>query len=84
MRIRARAVRRCGQLLKEIEASHNRGNPHAAAKGEAPPLSQTRKAAAADAGLSPDQAKQSIRVANVEEASSRSNSKATSRRRSPT
>ena len=63
-RIRARAVRRCGELLKEIEKGHgkNKGN-----RGEASPISLTRKDAAADAGLSPDQAKDSIRVANVPE-----------------
>jgi len=63
-RIRARAVRRCGILLQEIEKGHgkNKGN-----RGDASPISITRKDAAAEAGLSPDQAKQSIRVANVPE-----------------
>lgn len=61
-RIRTRAIRRAGELLKQIEpargANQNIG-------GDASPKVQTRKDAAADAGLSPDQAKQAIRVANV-------------------
>jgi len=65
-RIRARAVRRCGELLKEIEKGSGKNHGE---KGGEPPLSPTRKQAAADAGLSPDQAKDSIRVANVPEES---------------
>tara|TARA_R100001460_G_scaffold4898_1_gene13802 strand:+ start:296 stop:955 length:660 start_codon:yes stop_codon:yes gene_type:complete len=61
-RIRARAVRRCGELLKEIEKAEGK---HWKSKREDahPPIS--RKKAASDAGLSPYQAKQSVRVANV-------------------
>jgi hypothetical protein len=60
MRIRARAVRRCGELLAEVEAQHT-GRIR---RGESP-NSETRKSAAAAAGLSPDQAKTALRVANV-------------------
>tara|TARA_R100000734_G_C3318224_1_gene112169 strand:- start:3220 stop:3879 length:660 start_codon:yes stop_codon:yes gene_type:complete len=61
-RIRARAVRRCGELLKGIEKA--KGKHWKSKRGDAPP-SISRKQAASDAGLSPDQARQSIRVANV-------------------
>lgn len=60
MRIRARAIRRCGELLKEVEAKHT-----GRIRGDGAPNSSTRKTAAAQAGLSPDQAKDAIRVANV-------------------
>ena len=59
MRIRARAIRRCGELLKEIDKATG-----AHLKRDATvPLS--RKEAAEDAGLSARQAKQAIRVSNV-------------------
>ena len=62
MRIRARAIRRCGELLKEIEKATG-GKPFQKdTKGIAPP---SRNQAASDAGLSKDQAKTAIRVANV-------------------
>lgn len=57
-RIRARAVRRCGELLKEIE----RATGKTKGDGNGP---FSRKNAATEAGLSERQAKQSIRVANV-------------------
>jgi len=60
MRIRARAVRRCGELLKEIEAKHT-----GRIRGSEAPNFNTRKAAAEQAGLSPDQAKDAIRLANI-------------------
>lgn len=59
MKIRARAVRRCGELLKEIDSATG---AHLKRSG-ADPLS--RKQAAEDAGMSPRQAKDAIRVANV-------------------
>jgi hypothetical protein len=61
MRIRARAIQRCGQLIMEIEKATG---AHRKSGGE-PTLS--RKDAATQAGLSKDQAVQSIRVANVPE-----------------
>jgi hypothetical protein len=64
MRIRARAIRRCGELLKEIEKAQPGPKE---LKGGGPPQLSPRKEAAKQAGLSPDQAKQSIRVANVPE-----------------
>ncbi len=60
-RIKARAIRRCGQLLKQIEPQQG-GDRRS--KGRCPPLD--RKRAASDAGLSDDQRKTAIRVANVE------------------
>jgi hypothetical protein len=64
MRIRARAIRRCGELLKEIEKASNQHDAAAkSARGGTSP--STRKDAAKDAGLSKDQAKTAIRVANV-------------------
>lgn len=62
MRIRARAIRRCGELLKEIEKGHGK---HWESKRDAADPSISRKAAAEDAGLSARQAKTMIRVANV-------------------
>jgi len=60
MRIRARAIRRCGELLKEVEKAKNQHD--ASARGGTSP---SRKSAAADAGMSPDQSKAAIRVANI-------------------
>ena len=62
-RIKARAIRRTGELLKQIE-DNNRGRPSKEIKGGTSP-NLTRTAAAQQVGLSPDQQKQAIRVANV-------------------
>ncbi len=61
-RIRARASRRAGELLKEIEKAQ--GGVRRNQEGGVSPL-VSRKQAAADAGLSPDQAKDVVRVANM-------------------
>lgn len=61
MRIRARAIRRCGELLKEIEKASGPGR--GIKEGGASP----RVLASQQAGLSKDQAKTAIRVANVPE-----------------
>jgi hypothetical protein len=60
-RIQARAVRRCGELLKQFD-----GRPQNAAKqsGDAPTLI-SRREAAANAGISKDQQVTAVRVANV-------------------
>jgi hypothetical protein len=60
VRIRARAVRRCGELLREIpaKAGHVTG-------GGAQPHRSERAQAAADAGLSRDQAKDALRLAKI-------------------
>jgi hypothetical protein len=58
----ARAPRRAGELLKEIEKAQGANQN---IKGGASPNVRTRKQAAADAGLSPDQAKDVVRVANM-------------------
>jgi hypothetical protein len=62
MRIRARAIRRCGELLKEIEKAQ--GANQNIRDGEGPKV-QTRKTAATEAGMSERNAKTAIRVANV-------------------
>lgn len=62
-RIRDRAIRRCGELLKQIEPSKG-GRPPAETRVDAHP-SFSRQDAATSAGMSPHQAKQAIRVANV-------------------
>lgn len=61
-RIKARAIRRCGELLKAIESASNQYDAQKNAKEGAHP---SRKQAAVDAGLSEHQHKQAIRVANV-------------------
>ncbi|HEX9606402.1 MAG TPA: hypothetical protein VF962_04155, partial [Gemmatimonadaceae bacterium] len=61
VRIRARAIRRCGELLKEIPAKAHRPQKG----GEPPPHHSERAQAVKDAGLSPDQAKDALRVAKV-------------------
>jgi hypothetical protein len=60
-RIQARAVRRCGELLKQFDA-----RPQNAAKqsGDVPALI-SRAEAGADAGMSTHQIKTAVRVANV-------------------
>ncbi len=61
-RIRDRAIRRAGELLKQIEP--NKGGRPSETRGGTTP-SYSRKQAAEDAGLSADQAKMAIRIANV-------------------
>lgn len=61
-RIRDRAIRRCGELLKQIEPAKGGRPSETRAVGDP---SFSRKEAAAGAGISPRQAKQAIRVANV-------------------
>lgn len=62
VRIRDRAIRRAGELLKQIEPGKG-GRPSETSRDA--PTSLTRKQAADDAGLSKDQMVQAIRVANV-------------------
>jgi hypothetical protein len=65
IRIQARAERRCGELLKQIEPAQggDRGN---SATGGRPPVG-SRKAAADQAGLSEHQRKTALRVAAIPE-----------------
>jgi hypothetical protein len=66
MRIRARAIRRCGELLKDVEKAKNQHDAaNKSASGGAP--TSTRKQVAENAGMSKDQAVTAIRVANVPE-----------------
>jgi len=62
-RIKARAVRRSGELLKQIEPARG-GDRRSDQWADARPL-VSRSDAARDAGMSPHQAKQAGRVANV-------------------
>ena len=61
-RIKARAIRRTGELLKQIESAQ--GQRTDKLKGDASPKF-TRTQAAERVGLSPDQQKQAIRVSNI-------------------
>lgn len=60
-RIQARAIRRCGELLREYNAKGKRTDIEP--KGPVSPKS--RKEAGKQAGLSQDQVKDAVRVANV-------------------
>lgn len=66
-KIRCRAVRRCGELLKQIKKSQG-GRPKTNGKlvGAPPPVSRTQ--AARDAGLSKDQQMTATRVAAIPKA----------------
>lgn len=59
VRIRARAIRRCGELLTEIPAKAGK------IAGESYPHRSERAQAAKDAGLSSDQTKDALRIAKV-------------------
>ncbi len=61
VRISARATQRVGELLDLVDS----GTGAHLKRGGAPPLLKNRKRAAAEAGLSADQAKTALRVANV-------------------
>lgn len=67
-RIRDRAIRRAGELLKQIEPATGKNNQYAQVKGEDAHPFQSRQAVAESAGMSPHQAKQAVRVANVPQA----------------
>lgn len=66
-RIRARAIRRAGELLKQIEPATGKNNQHVQVKEAGDRLLHSRTDAAREAGMSPHQAKQAVRVANVSE-----------------
>ena len=73
MRIKDRAIRRCGELLRELPTEQGKRTDQL--RGDAPPKLEPvrhgggaphrRFQAAKDAGLSREQAKQALRVANV-------------------
>lgn len=63
MRIQSRAVRRCGELLKEFTSFG--GRPKETRDGAVPSFPSSQREAAAQAGLSDRQQKTAIRVANV-------------------
>ena len=60
-RIQARAIRRCGELLKQVEPA--RGANQNIGEGALPKV--TRESAAASAGLSEHQRKTALRVASI-------------------
>lgn len=62
-RIRDRAIRRAGELLKQIEPQQGTRNDLVTSDSRPPEV--TRQQVAAQAGMSPHQAKQAVRVANV-------------------
>jgi len=62
LRIRSRAIKRGGEILKETQKAHGANQN---IRDAADPNVYTRKAAADDAGLSARQAKTMIRVSNV-------------------
>ena len=69
MRIRARAIRRCGELLKEIPAKAHAPGRHVEEGTRHPTSTVSERAkAAAAAGLSPDQTKDALRVARIKPA----------------
>jgi hypothetical protein len=63
VRIQGRALKRCGELLSEIEKGQ--GKHWESKRAGDHPSTSTRKKIAAAAGLSPHQAKQAIRLANI-------------------
>jgi hypothetical protein len=65
-RIQARAIRRCGELLKEIESASLAQLKQNRRDGDGPSV-ETRKQAAEEAGLSERQQKTAVRVANIPE-----------------
>jgi hypothetical protein len=65
-RIQARAIRRCGELLKQIPQANGARTDLELQDGSDPKL--TRESAATDAGLSERQRKTALRVASVPEA----------------
>jgi hypothetical protein len=65
VRIQARAIRRCGELLKEFESTQGKRTDLELQDDAGPKL--TRQQAATEAGLSERQQKTAIRLANVPE-----------------
>lgn len=61
-RIQARAIRRCGELLKQVEPAKNQHDAEARASRGDP---TSRKDVAAEAGMSRDQMHTALRVASV-------------------
>jgi hypothetical protein len=66
-RIQARAIRRCGQLLREIAPSAGGRPPDETPETREGALPSSRKSAADAAGLSEHRRKTALRVANVPE-----------------
>lgn len=67
-RIRARATRRVGELLKQFDGRDGQNLPNAKTTGADSFSPPTQREAAAAAGISPRQQVTAVRVANVPEA----------------
>lgn len=65
-RIQARAIRRCGELLKQVESGQGKTNQYTVLHDGAD-TKQTRTEAAREAGMSERQKVTALRVANVPE-----------------
>lgn len=63
-KIHARAIRRCGELMLEIEKAQGGDRK---STGVEYPLINTRTQAAKDAGMSDHQRKQALRIASIDE-----------------
>ena len=65
-RIQARAIRRCGELLREFKQDPKNNLKKGSRSGDAP-TSESQREIAKNAGLSKDQEVTAVRVANVPE-----------------
>lgn len=63
-RIKGRAVRRCGELLKQVEPKPG-ARTDKEPRGHDSPRLATRESVASAAGLSVDQQKQALRIASI-------------------
>ena len=64
-RIQARAVRRCGELLKQYDAKGRRSDREPVVLGDNRSIAPTKAEAARSAGMTPKQTATATRVANV-------------------
>lgn len=64
-RIQARAIERCGELLRQVESGTGKNNQYAQVKSDGPVMLQSRTQVAAAAGLSERQKVTALRVVSV-------------------
>ncbi|MBK7542486.1 MAG: hypothetical protein IPI57_12040 [Candidatus Competibacteraceae bacterium] len=64
-RIQARAIERCGELLKQVESGTGKNNQYAQVKSDGPVMLQSRTQVATAAGLSERQKVTALRVVSV-------------------
>lgn len=67
VRIKARATRRAGELLKQIDAATGKNNQYTQMKEAGDHPLHSRTDAAREAGMSPHQQKQAVRIASIPE-----------------